>query len=69
MAAGITKRNIINQSSASPISFITGAEKSMHNPKNASGPSKQGQTQFNPRSKCCHGSRRIHKILRTQSNA
>ncbi|KAG0803572.1 hypothetical protein G6F19_013399 [Rhizopus arrhizus] len=56
MAANITKRNIINQSSASPISFVSGAEKSMHNPKNASGPSKQGQTQFKPRSKCLvHG--------------
>ncbi|KAG1277722.1 hypothetical protein G6F66_012223 [Rhizopus arrhizus] len=52
MAAGITKRNIINQSSASPISFMSGAEKSMHNPKNASGPNKQGQSQFKPRSKC-----------------
>ncbi|KAG1063714.1 hypothetical protein G6F41_010587 [Rhizopus arrhizus] len=40
MAAGITKCNIINQSSASPISFMSGAEKSMHNLKNASGPSK-----------------------------
>ncbi|KAG1165385.1 hypothetical protein G6F36_013381 [Rhizopus arrhizus] len=56
MAAGVTKRNVINQSSASPISFVSGAEKSMHHPKNASGPSKQGQTQFKPRSKCLvHG--------------
>ncbi|KAG1139974.1 hypothetical protein G6F37_009661 [Rhizopus arrhizus] len=51
MAAGITKRNIINQSSASPISFMSGAEKSIHNPKNASGPNKQDQPQFKPRSK------------------
>ncbi|KAG1439414.1 hypothetical protein G6F55_013736 [Rhizopus delemar] len=56
MAAGVTKRNITNQSSANPISFVSGAEKSMHNPKNASGPSKQGQPQFKPKSKCLvHG--------------
>ncbi|KAG1403783.1 hypothetical protein G6F59_012719 [Rhizopus arrhizus] len=56
MAVGVTNRNVINQSPASPISFVSGAEKSMHNPKNASGPSKQGQTQFKPRSKCLvHG--------------
>ncbi|KAG0783823.1 hypothetical protein G6F22_008536 [Rhizopus arrhizus] len=41
MAAGITKRNIINQSSASPISFRS---------------KKQGQPQLKPRSKCLvHG--------------
>ncbi|EIE79957.1 hypothetical protein RO3G_04662 [Rhizopus delemar RA 99-880] len=40
MAAGVTKRNITTQSSANPISFVSGADKSMHNPKNASGPSK-----------------------------
>ncbi|KAG1141161.1 hypothetical protein G6F36_015738 [Rhizopus arrhizus] len=56
MAAGVTKRNITTQSSATPISFVSGVEKSIHNPKNASGLSKQGQPQFKPKSKCfVHG--------------
>ncbi|KAG1454083.1 hypothetical protein G6F46_008874 [Rhizopus delemar] len=56
MTAGVTKRNITTQSSATPISFVSGVEKSIHNPKNASGLSKQGQPQFKPKSKCfVHG--------------